>query len=107
MGYAEIRVYGYSKGLTAEAAQELVEKYAFTEHDFADGTLDFGFEGSYFFIEDFLDELEKHLDPAAQATVDYIDQYAFTMQRHTRENGVWQCKNINLNDVLERYNHEF
>ncbi len=107
MGYNEIRVYGYSRGLTAEQAKELVEKYAFTEHSFAEGTLDFGFEGNYFFIEDFLEDLEQCLDADAKAGVDYIDQYEFTMQRHTRENGEWNCKNINLNDVLERYNHEF
>ncbi len=107
MGYDEIRVYGYSRGLTEEQAKELVEKYGFTEHSFAEGTLDFEYEGSYFFIDDFLEELEKYLDADAKAGVDYIDQYEFTMQRYTRENGAWICKNINLNDVLERYNQEF
>ncbi len=107
MGNSEIRVYGYSRGLTETQANELVEKYGFTEHSFEKGTLDFGYEGNYFFIEDFIDDLSACLDAEAKAGVDYIDQYAFTMQRYTREGGKWECKNINLNDVLERYNQEF
>ena len=105
MGYDEIRVYGHVTDVDSDA-YELSEDFEFTEFSCEDGELDLEYEGSFFFIDDFIERLEHCLAPQSTGRIDYIDQGEFRMKRFLIEQGRINRKHVNLNNVLERYSQE-
>lgn len=105
MGYDAIRVYGHVTEVDSDAC-ELSDDFDFTEFSCEDGDLDLEYEGSYFFIDDFIERLEHCLAPQSSGRIDYIDQGEFCMTRFHIDQGRIQRKRVDLNNVLERYSQE-
>ncbi len=105
MGYEPIRVYGHVSNVDSEAC-DLRDDFEFTEFSCEDNELEIEYEGSHFFIDDFVERLEQGLTQESEGRIDYIDQQDFTMMRITIVKGRLSRKLVDLNNVLERYNRE-
>lgn len=59
------------------------------------------FEGVYFPIEDFIQQLEKILKPNMTGKLDYLDLEKWRMSRYILEDGQISVKTASLNQVLD------
>jgi len=101
-----VRVYGLVSGLPEKGYEELSQNHDLESSSYENGALTIEFEGPYFFIEDFLDDLIGRLDDDGDGILDYIDNAEWVLIRHQIKKGAYESRKISINDALERYSME-
>ena len=72
---------------------------------FEDTMLRISFEGIYFPVEDVVQALRKHLTPAMQGKLDYLDLEDWRLTRYRLEDGEVRPSSAPLNNVLAFSGH--
>lgn len=102
----DIEVNVSVKGVSEEGFKKIEDSFDFLTAEYGNGRMHLEFEGVYFFIDELLEMITEFTESALDGVVDYIDREAWTMTRYRWQSGRLEVKEINLNDVLERYSRE-
>ncbi len=103
-----IKVYGHIWPVAEEIVPALRPYFSDSEHMDAEEMLEYdkdmlrlAYEGIYLDMEEVLPLVQRFLQGTSQGKIDYIDLEAWTLTRHSIEQGLMTVSTVSLNSVMD------
>ncbi len=103
-----IKVYGHIWPVSEDIVEALRPHFPASEHMDAEEMLEYdkdmlrlAYEGIYLDMEEILPIIQRFLQAESQGKIDYIDVEAWTLTRHSIQQGLMTVSSTSINSVMD------